>query len=302
MLSHNNNTYARWRARNNFAAALRDSPDAPPEKLLQSIWQHQRLRRDQMTTLDGQRVRVLHPGFASVEGGPDFREAVVQFGNTAPVSGDIEVDIRDSGWRAHGHDKNPAFKNVILHVVWDAKPPASHPPTLCLSKILDAPLAELSLQLEHNSIRALPENLLGKCSAPLRELDTDTLATLLNQAAHVRLQNKAAHLRARAQHVGWEQSLWEGLFRALGYKHNVWPMQHLAETRSLWRRGADSAFKIQSRLLGLSGLLPAELSRTKSGADEYVRRVWDDWWRERDAFAENILPRNTWQFHGLRHA
>ena len=302
MLSQNINTYARWRARNSFAAALRDSPDAPPEKLLQSIWQHQRLRRDQLTTLDGQRVRVLHPGFASVEGGPDFREAVIQFGNTAPTSGDIEVDIRDSGWRAHGHDKNPAFKNVILHVVWDAKPPASHPPTLCLSKVLDAPLAELSLQLEHNSIRALPENLLGKCSAPLRELDTDTLATLLNQAAHVRLQNKAAHLRARAQHVGWEQSLWEGLFRALGYKHNVWPMQHLAETRSLWRRGADSAFKIQSRLLGLSGLLPAELSRTKSGADEYVRRVWDDWWRERDAFSENILPRSTWRFHGLRPA
>ena len=174
VLSNPNNFYALWRTRNSLATALRDSPDAPPEKLLQSIWQHQRLRRDQLTTLDVQRVRVLHPGFGSVEGGPDFREAVIQFGNNAPISGDIEVDIRDSGWRAHGHDKNPAFKNVILHVVWDAKPPASHPPTLCLSKVLDAPLAELSLQLEHNSIRALPETLLGKCSSPLRERDVAT--------------------------------------------------------------------------------------------------------------------------------
>ena len=302
MLSNPNNFYALWRTRNSLATALRDSPDAPPEKLLQSIWQHQRLRRDQLTTLDVQRVRVLHPGFGSVEGGPDFREAVIQFGNNAPISGDIEVDIRDSGWRAHGHDKNPAFKNVILHVVWDAKPPASHPPTLCLSKVLDAPLAELSLQLEHNSIRALPETLLGKCSSPLRERDVATLATLLNQAAFVRLQNKAAHFRARAQHVGWEQSLWEGLFRALGYKHNVWPMQHLAETRILWQRDTDSAFKIQSRLLGLSGLLPAELSRNQSGADDYVRRIWDSWWRERDGFSENILPRTVWRFHGLRPA
>lgn len=302
MLSQNTNTYTLWRARNSFAASLRDSSDAPPERLLQSIWQHQRLRRDQLTTLEGQRVRVLHPGFGSVEGGPDFREAVIQFGNNAPISGEIELDIRDSSWRAHGHEKNPAFKNVVLHVVWDAKPPASHPPTLCLRKVLDAPLAELSLQLEHNSIRILPENLLGKCSAPLRELDTVALDNLLNQAAQVRLQNKAAHLRARAQHVGWEQALWEGLFRALGYKHNVWPMQHLAETRWLWQPGADSPFNIQSRLLGLSGLLPAELIRNKSGADDYLRQVWDVWWRERDAFTENVLPRNVWRFHGLRPA
>lgn len=302
VLSQPNNCYAQWRERNSFAAVLRDSPDAPPEKLLQSIWQHQRLRRDHLTTLDGQRVRVLHPGFGSVEGGPDFQKAMIQFGNDAPISGDVEVDIRDSGWRAHGHDKNPAFKNVVLHVVWDAKPPTSGPTTLLLSKILDAPLAELSLQLEHNSIRALPETLLGKCSAPLRDLDADALATLLNQAALVRLQNKAAHLRARAQQVGWEQSLWEGLFRALGYKHNAWPMQHLAETRSLWQQSGDSAFKIQSRLLGLSGMLPAELSRNKSDADDYVRRVWDGWWRERDAFSEHVLPRCLWRFHGLRPA
>ena len=302
MLSKNLNSYAQWRTRNSLAAALRDSPDAPPEKLLQSVWQHQRLRRDSLTTLDGQRVRVLHPGFGSVEGGPDFREAVIQFGSADPISGEIEVDIHDSGWRSHGHDKNPAFKNVILHVVWDAKPPGIGPTTLALRSVLDAPISELSLQLEHNSIRALPETLLGKCSAPLRELDADALATLLNQAALVRLQNKAAHFRARAQHVGWEQALWEGLFRALGYKHNVWPMQHLAETRSLWQPGADSPFKIQSRLLGLSGLLPAELSRNKSGADDYVRRVWDGWWRERDAFSEHVLPRSLWRFHGLRPA
>jgi hypothetical protein len=302
VLPQNNNFYGLWRERNGFAAALRDSSDAPPEKLLQSIWQHQRLRRDQLTTLDGHRVRVLHPGFASVEGGPDFRDAVVKFGSDAPLSGDIEVDIRDSGWRAHGHDKNPAFKNVVLHVVWDSQTKKTSQTTLALKHVLDAPLAEVSLQLEHNSIRALPENLLGKCSAPLRELDAATVTTLLNQAAHVRLQNKAAHFRARAQHVGWEQSLWEGLFRALGYKHNVWPMQHLAETRALWQHGADSAFKIQSRLLGLSGLLPAELSRNKSGADDYVRRVWDGWWRECDTFAENVLPRSLWRFHGLRPA
>lgn len=296
------NHYAQWRARQGVAATLRDSSDAPPEKLLQSIWQQQRLCREQLRTLDGQTLRVLHPGFASVEGGPDFRGAVLQFGSAAPVSGDIEVDLHDSGWHAHGHDQNPAFKQVILHVVWNGKLSAILPPTLALHNVLDAPPAELALQLEHHSIRALPAELLGKCCAPLRELDNTAVPELLREAAHVRLQNKAAQFRARARHVGWEQALWEGLFRALGYKHNAWPMQSLAETRSHWLAGADSPLQLQSRLLGLSGLLPAELTRKQSETDGYLRRIWDCWWRERDAFAANILPRDLWRFHGLRPA
>ena len=242
---------------------------SPPERLLQAVWQHQRLRRDQLKTADGKTVRIFHPGFASAEGGPDFRGAVIQIGDDAPRSGDVEVDLRASGWHAHGHDRNPNFQNVILHVVWDEpETPASgsdanklaHRPCRC-NDSLDAPLAELSLWLENEPPRALPENLRGKCSAPLRELDEPQLADFCAQAARVRFQAKAAQFRARAQHAGWEQALWEGLFRALGYKHNVWPMQNLAESRSRWSRGADSAFELQARLLGISGLLPAELTR-----------------------------------------
>lgn len=296
------NRYADWRTRHSLAATLRETPETPPEKLLQSVWQQQRLQRHQLQTLDGQSVRVLHPGFVSVEGGPDFRNAIIQFGAQPPVSGDIEVDLQGSGWRAHGHDQNPAFQNVILHVVWDGKPSTARPPTLALRNVLDAPLAELALQLEHHSLRNLPENLLGKCCAPLRELDNPAVLELLRDAAQVRLQNKAAQFRARARHVGWEQALWEGLFRALGYKHNTWAMQHLAETRAQWRKGADSPLQLQSRLLGLSGLLPAELTRHQADTDNYLRRVWDGWWRERDAFAAVILPRELWRFHGLRPA
>ncbi|MBP9900374.1 MAG: DUF2851 family protein [Verrucomicrobia bacterium] len=297
-----NSFYADWRTRHGFEAVLRDAPATPPERLLQAIWLHQRLRRDQLRTLDGQSIRVLHPGFANVEGGPDFRGAVLQFGEAASVTGDVEVDLRTSGWRAHGHHQNPAFQNVVLHVVWDADRNASGTATLALRSVLDAPLAELSSQLEPVSLRTLPENLRGQCAAPLRDLPEAALAELLHQAAQVRLQNKAAALRSRAQHVGWEQSLWEGLFRALGYKHNVWPMQCLAELRPRWAPGADSPLTLQARLLGLSGLLPAELSRRPAGADDYLRRIWDCWWREREEFADATLPRILWRFHGLRPA
>ena len=110
--------------------------------------------------------------------------------------------------------------------------------------------------------------------------------------------------------------MWEGLFRALGYKHNVWPMQNLAESWPRWSHDADSAFILQARLLGTSGLLPAELTRLRpaardSGAagraspqsvDGYVRKLWDCWWREREEFSDCILPRTVWKFHGLRPA
>ena len=167
---------------------------------------------------------------------------------------------------------------------------------------LDAPLAELSLSLENEPLRSLPENLRGKCCSPLRELDETQLTELLHEAARVRFQFKAEQFRARARHAGWEQALWENLFRALGYKHNVWPMQHLAETRSLWSGGANSAFELQARLLGVSGLLPDELTRAQKSTDNYLRRAWDCWWRERDGFSDCILPRAVWKFHGLRPA
>ena len=292
--------YAQWRVSHWLAASLRDASDLPPERLLQAVWQHQRLQRAQLRTLDGQVVRVLHPGFGNVEGGPDFRGAVIQIGDAPPVAGDVEVDLRPAGWRAHGHDKNPAFKQVVLHVVWEAERGIAGPPTLALHRVLDAPLAELSLQLDHTSVRTLPENLLGQCSAPLRDLPEAALMDLLREAARVRLENKAAQFRARAQHAGWEQSLWEGLFRALGYKHNVWPMQHLAEQRERWQRNGDSLPALQARLLGLSGLLPAELSRNPSNADDYLRRAWDSWWRERDEFSDCAVSRSLWRFHGLR--
>ena len=296
---------------------MHDANGMPAERLLQAIWQHQRLHRDRLKTADGKTVRILHPGFVSAEGGPDFQDAVVQIGDGAPRSGDVEVDLRASGWHAHGHDCNPSFQNVILHVIWEeARQRADAPVVLSLKNSLDAPLEELSLWFQNESPRALPKSFRGRCSGSLQKLNGTQLAELLTQAARVRFQAKAAQFRACARQSGWEQALWEGLFRSLGYKHNVWPMQNLAESRLRWASGAASVFALQARLLGISGLLPVELTRLRpaardsgaagrapqKSADGYVRKLWDCWWREREAFDDCILPRTIWKFHGLRPA
>ena len=137
---------------------------------------------------------------------------------------------------------------------------------------------------------------------PLRGLSESRLTELLHQSAQVRWQSKAAQFQARARQAGWEQAFWEGLFRALGYKNNVWPMQTLAELRPRWWSPKLTPLALQARLFGISGLLPVELSRAQAVTDSYLRRIWDHWWRERDEFSDSILPRELWRFHGLRPA
>lgn len=296
-------SYSEWRLESGFAPLLRDFGDCPPEKLLQSIWQHQRLVRDRLLSLDGRSVRVLHPGFQSFGGGPDFREAVIQFGDSEPLSGDVEIDLRASGWRAHGHDRNPAFNHVILHVVWEStKPAEGTPATICLAGSLDASVGELSLWLGTGEQPGFPPQYQGRCALHLNQWDPKQLAELLRQAGRARLEAKASLFSARARQAGWEQALWEGAFRALGYRHNAWPMQRLGELRHRWAAPDADAFRFQARFLGLSGLLPTDLTRSRLGDAQYLRRLWDEWWRDRDALADAVLPAGLWRFHGQRPA
>jgi len=297
------NFYAHWRERNGLVPRLREDTAIPPERLLQQVWFHQRLLRDKLVTSDGRSVQVLHPGFWSYEGGPDFRGAVVRFAGEPARTGDVEVDLHPTGWKSHGHDRNPAFKSVALHVVWDGNGKGDLP-TLPLRSVLDSPLNELVVWLGSEAAQKFPEGLRGQCSAHLAKLPAPKLTELLHQAAMVRFQGKAVQLQARAREAGWEQALWEAWFRALGYKHNVWPMQRLAELRPRIApsKKTVSSLALQARLLGIGGLLPNELTGQQAATDQYLRRLWDFWWREREMFEDCALPRSLWHFHGLRPA
>jgi hypothetical protein len=245
---------------------------------------------------------VLHPGFWNHQAGPDFRGAILQFGQDEPCSGDIEIDLVPRNWQAHRHDVNPAFSGVILHVVWEAdSKPADARPLLEMQKFLDAPLTEMESWAGSSAAESWPETLRGACSAPLAKLPQAQLDDLLQQAALVRFQRKARELETRARHAGWEQSLWEGIFRALGYKQNVWPMQRVAELLPQLRGHGQTAQAWQALLLGVSGFLPTDFPPVHSSA-RYARRLWDHWWREREKFSDLLLPRKLWRLQGLRPA
>lgn len=277
----------------------------PPERWMQQVWRHQRVRRQELRLADGTPLCVLHPGFWNREAGPDFRGAILQFGTEAPRSGDVELDLAIGGWHGHGHDASARFQRVILHVVWEeADVDLSRPPVMALKPYLDAPLAELARWLDLEAPTALPENVPGRCSGPLRQVPPETLVELLRQAARVRLERKSVELSARARQVGWHGALWEGLLGALGYKHNAWAFRRLAELvplagSTVREVSAGNGVAAEAHLLGLAGLLPADLGR---GADPHVRALWDCWWRERDALADLILPPALWRMSGIRPA
>ena len=300
------NPYLRWRSAQSAALfTLGEKSDRPPpEALLQRVWLYQRLLPHRLHTADGRKVRILHPGFWNHEPGPDFRKAIIQFGNDRPLNGDVEIDLVPAGWEQHGHAGNPAYQKVVLHVTWEPENAEGAIANLSLKHALDSSVEELFYWLGLEP-KPAPEALLGKCSAPLRQLSRQAAAEILRQAAHARLLRKAEQFQARARHCGWTGALWEGLFSALGYKKNTWPMRRLGELLPSLRDDlredqSDRLITLQARLLGVAGLLPKELP--PAGAGDYIRALWDVWWREADRFTEATLPDDIWTLGGIRPA
>lgn len=65
---------------------------------------------------DGRTLKVIFPGVPGGGSGPDFTGAILEAGGDL-LRGDVEVHLAASGWRAHGHARDPAYGSVILHVV-----------------------------------------------------------------------------------------------------------------------------------------------------------------------------------------
>lgn len=60
--------------------------------------------------------KVLNPGKLNRHGGPDFLEASIQIENVE-LSGAIEVHTHASEWFHHKHHLDPAYNQVVLHIV-----------------------------------------------------------------------------------------------------------------------------------------------------------------------------------------
>ena len=86
------------------------------EHLIRYIWISQHIK-DRSKTQSGRQISVISPGVLNQEDGPDFKHAKISFDGEPPISGDVEIHIKSSGWLDHKHNFDPKYNDVILHVV-----------------------------------------------------------------------------------------------------------------------------------------------------------------------------------------
>ena len=90
---------------------------SPNEHDLALRWQRLPLPID-LPLSDGGSCRLLHAGRPGGPQGPDIRDAVLNFPDSATEqTGDVEFHVRCSDWFAHQHHSDPRYNHVILHVV-----------------------------------------------------------------------------------------------------------------------------------------------------------------------------------------
>ena len=85
------------------------------EQLLHYVWKHKLFPLGEMKTTDGLTVEVIDPGLHNRNSGPDFFNAKVKINGTLWV-GNVEIHDKSSDWFLHGHDRDTAYDNVVLHV------------------------------------------------------------------------------------------------------------------------------------------------------------------------------------------
>lgn len=112
------------------------------EDYLQYVWRWQRLPHGTLTCTSGRELTVMFQGHWNRNAGPDFLEARLRIEREQWV-GSVEVHVKASDWRRHKHSDDPAYDNVVLHVVYENDEPlintaGQEVPTLELRELLDA--------------------------------------------------------------------------------------------------------------------------------------------------------------------
>lgn len=267
------------------------------EYQLSLIWQ-QLLGRE-LTTEEGDQLKMMYPGRLNNDNGPDFRDAVV-VNNSNLVKGDVEIHIKSSDWHNHGHHCDPEYNSVILHVV------AQH----------DANSATLTKSGKSVPVACLPHELWYQtylipyyqlpCFQTAKHKDKQTLWKLLDIAGEERFRRKATIFQDSLQRENGGQVLLQRMMRALGYSKNSEPFEELARRAPLnfiekVKPAGDLSLK-QAWLLGMAGLLPCQRKGGEFCGGNGVReleQIWRSVGKEAESMSENdwhlshVYPNNS---------
>jgi hypothetical protein len=246
------------------------------EALVVEMWKRCIGFRRTFVDIQGQEIEVIYPGRPNDSRGADFKDAVIKYGGRE-YSGCIELHTRISGWRSHGHQINPAYNNVVLHVAWigDANE------NIHLQSGESIP----TVALEDNAWQELsprPGSPVIPCKTVAWEKSPEYIEKLIGHYGDLRLSAKAAQIKTEISKFGPDQSLYLALLEALGYSQNKRPFRELGSSaplhtlQELMGGGGNKTRILEAFLLGKAGFLPSQrrLCLPDKGYPSQLEKIW----------------------------
>jgi len=235
----------------------------PPEHELVQLWQGQHLPPDTLATRDGDLLRVVYRGRLSSGPGPDFRDAVIEGPEGELWHGDVEVHVRASAFRLHGHGRDHAYDAVVLHLVWEDDEGED---TLlpCGRRVAVVALAPWFQRRRQELARLLkqPDAWREPCFSVLARLGPDAVGDILDRLGDLRFRQKMEGFRRALSAAAADQVLYAAVLEALGYGGQREAFARLAHELPYHRLraalagqpSAEAAACLETMLLAAAGL------------------------------------------------
>jgi hypothetical protein len=270
------------------------------EEFLHYLWKYGLYDSDKLTDNDGNRIFVIHPGEYNRDSGPDFFNSRISIGDMV-WAGNVEIHTKSSHYINHGHHNDPAFNNVILHVVAEND-----------RKIINSKGEEV-LTIEISFDPSLYEKYLGLVNTPyiiacqddIGRLDNILVRHWLNSLVIERLQFKAELILKIFSETGndWEETFYRLLSRYFGFRVNAEPFEMLATALPfrVIRRHADNRFQVEALLFGTAGLLEEGLFKEVI-SDKYYSDLIKEYKILSAKYSLDPIHGWLWKFSRLRPA
>lgn len=206
---------------------------------------------------DGTTVEIIEPGIHNRDAGPDFSAAIIRTGG-ADWAGNVEIHVKASDWKRHGHDSDTAYDTVILHVVGvdDARVNRTDG-----SEILQVCVAPPAGFYERYAI--LTEKIdTPTCLPWLSSIPKLNRSDWLSSLGMERLHEKASYIKSllASGNGDWQQAIFITMARALGFGLNGVPFELLAKSLPLnfVMRHRDNILQVEALVFGQAGMLKEE--------------------------------------------
>ena len=265
------------------------------EDLLQFMWEQRMFQQHALRTTDGRAVEVIKPGRIQHDSGPDLVDAQLRIDGQL-WAGTVEVHLRSSEWNAHGHARDPAYDNVVLHVVYE------HDADVSTLRGQVLPTVELFPRISTDSIALYHTLMRGKgfvpCAGMIGRVDQGHIGPWLERVLVQRLERKTLEVEAlytQLQHDG-AATLYHMLARAFGLKVNAEPFGMLAHALPLKTvlKYRDDELRTEALLFGQAGFLQVDF------VDEYPRRLQQEHALLAHMHGLRPAPVAAWKFARMR--